>query len=221
MKRFPRRHKLPSGQLKRALFQCAIAHLTRRGRDKDPDRRDSHVIKMPKSLPSVRTVRDPGAEPGEYATYKTIIRTTQTVSISFTRNRDDTGWAGLQDVQYVTIARLDNTKNPQNAVVDTVAAEQIEERFNEAYAAFKAKGGTLKPKTGFWVPMSDLAGVSVQGRRSKHSLRPYLLLPDSAVLALPHAAEGAWAPLSIPEAKRRLALSHGVPEKNVKITIKT
>ena len=217
MQRFPRRHRLPSGQLKRALFQCAIEHLAGRGDGEDADRPRNEVIKKPKTLPSVRTVKEHGAEPGEYAVYETIIRTSQTLSISFTRNEDDTGWAGLQDVSDVTISRVDSPKNPQYAHVATLGARQVEARFNEAYAAAKARGQILKPGTGFWLPLSELVGQNIQGRRSKYSLRPYLLLPDRAVTALPHAV--GPGPLLIPEARRLLALTYGVPEKSIRIKI--
>lgn len=163
---------------------------------------------------------------------KTVsIRTTQDTWIAFPRTSDDAAWATLADVDYVVAASVDDRINPQFAQVHLVPGDEMRKRFDRAYAARKQAGYTLPVGRGIWLSLYEkesanpithvgggiglahppIAKVPLSGQEVD-SLSDE---PEDAVEAAPVAE----APLTIPEAKRRLAASLHVAETDIKITI--
>lgn len=159
------------------------------------------------------------------------IRTTQDQWIAFPRTPDDEAWATLQDVDCVVASSVDDRDNPQFALVHKIPGDEMRRRFDKAYAARKKANYVLPVGRGIWlslyeteadepvtyvgggiglaypaiarIPLSDMSGDSTSQ-------------PTADDLGDDGATE---APLTIAEAKRRLALSLGVNESDIKITI--
>jgi hypothetical protein len=164
---------------------------------------------------------------------KTVsIRTSQDTWIAFPRNKADDGWATLGEVDYVVAASVDDRDNPQFAKVHLIEGNEMRDRFDRAYAARKSAGHSLPHGRGIWVSLyhkeSDYpvnrvgagAGLAnapilrVPLRGQKDGQSP---LPEGPTTSTHVAVEDAR--ISIAEAKRLLALSLGVNESDVKITI--
>jgi hypothetical protein len=162
------------------------------------------------------------------------IRTTQDCWIAFPRNKKNNGWKTLEEVDFVIAASVDNRDKPHFAKIHMIPGDEMRERFDRAYEARKAAGYTLPRGRGVWVSLyeqeaNDPVNRVGAGAGLKH--RPIAELP----LILERAGEndeddedgdieqdGAASsepPLTIAEAKRRLALSLGVNVDDIKITI--
>jgi hypothetical protein len=161
---------------------------------------------------------------------KTVsIRTTQDRSIAFPRNAKDDGWATLADVDYVVASSVDDRHNPRFAQVHMIEGDEMRARFDRAYAARKNAGHTLPVGRGVWLslyaeesndPVHHVgAGAGrVHPEIAREPLtREKAAKPDEGLD--PQDVELEDAPLTIAEAKRRLALSLGVNEADIKITI--
>src|SRR4051812_3857726 len=74
---------------------------------------------------------------------KVSIRTSQDRYIAFPRNHEDNGWVTLDDVDVVVAVSVDDTENPQFALVHMIEASEVRDRFNRAYAARRAAGHTI------------------------------------------------------------------------------
>jgi hypothetical protein len=161
------------------------------------------------------------------------IRTTQDRWIAFPRTPDDNAWATLQDVDCVVASSVDDYDNPRFAQVHKIPGDEMRRRFDKAYAARKKANHVVPVGRGVWlslyekeatepvsyvgggiglaypaiarVPLSDMSGDSTS-KATGEDLR------DDGT---------AEAPLTIAEAKRRLARSLGVNESDIKITIST
>lgn len=163
---------------------------------------------------------------------KTVsIRTSQDTWIAFPRTPDDSAWTTLADVDYVVAASVDNRESPRFASIHLIEANEMRNRFDRAYAARKKAGYALPVGRGVWLSLYDresqtpvtlvgagagldhpaIAKTALVSRGSDLSSQE----PDSQGL------EGGMsdAPLTILQAKRRLALSLGVNETDIKITI--
>lgn len=176
------------------------------------------------------------------------IRTTQDRWIAFPRDERNKRWGTLDDVDMVVAASVDNMQEPRNARIHLFDAEAVRERYNRAYAARLAAGHTVPHGYGLWIglytkdepdPVSHVGGglgneypaiatIPLQrdlapSDNSQDGEGPDDEDYDVAVATVPAAAapdaEPAAAPLTIAEAKRRLALAFGVTPENVKITI--
>jgi len=158
------------------------------------------------------------------------IRTSQDTWIAFPRTPDDRAWATLADVDYVVAASVDNRDNPQFAQVHLIEGDEMRARFDRAYAARKKAGHTLPVGRGIWLSLyekesQDPVSLVGAGAGLDHPAIARLPLtgnksdltsdePDSQLL------EGAnETSLTIAQAKRRLAMSLGVSEADIKITI--
>lgn len=159
------------------------------------------------------------------------IRTTQDQWIAFPRTPDDTAWATLQGVDCVVASSVDDYENPQFAQVHEIPGDEMRRRFDRAYAARKKANHVVPVGRGVWLslyekeanePVSNVGGGIG------------LAYPAIARIPLSDMSGGATsqvtsdelvddtdseAPLTIAEAKRRLALSLGVNESDIKITI--
>jgi hypothetical protein len=162
-------------------------------------------------------------------TAKTVsIRTTQDRSIAFPRNAANNGWETLSEVDYVVAASVDDRDNPRFGLVHLIEGDEMRARFDRTYAARKKAGHVLPKGRGVWLSLYN-----------KEANDPVHLVGAGAGLAYPpiareplagektatvhedssNAVDSNDAPLTIPEAKRRLALSLGVNEADIKITI--
>ena len=175
--------------------------------------------------------------------HKVSIRTTQDTWIAFPRDRSgNDGWVTLDDVDFVVAASVNDKANPTEARIHMIPGDEARDRFNRAYAARKAAHHTLPAGRGIWVSLyekdaKDPVTHVGAGAGLAHPAIGVLDLTKSALPtggeedaddeaddseeATPPAAAAAPedAPLTIPDAKRRLAASLGVPESAIKITI--
>lgn len=175
-------------------------------------------------------------------THKVSIRTSQDTWIAFPRDRSGKdGWVTLDDVDFVIAASVNDKVNPTEARIHMIPGDEARDRFDRAYKARKAAQHSIPAGRGVWVslyekdapdPVSHVgAGAGLAHKPigvldlTKSSL-PSGVADDDAddeveddgpvAVAAPEALEG---PLSIPEAKRRLAATLGVPESAIKISI--
>jgi hypothetical protein len=175
--------------------------------------------------------------------HKVSIRTTQDTWIAFPRDRSGKdGWVTLDDVDFVVAASVNDKANPTEARIHMIPGEEARERFNRAFAARKAAHHTLPTGRGIWVSLyeEDAKDPVTHVGAGAGLAHPAIGVLDLTKSALPtggeegvddevdDSGEGAppaaaapadEAPLTIPEAKRRLAVSLGVPESAIKITI--
>lgn len=171
--------------------------------------------------------------------YKVSIRTSQDSAIAFPRKNDEAGWVTLDDVDYVVAVSVDDRHNPTRARVHMIPGDDARARFDRAYAARKSAGHVQPAGRGVWLSLYDKeASNPVSHIGAGMGLDyPALAVLDLTRSSLPTAEdntddetgeedqlEGAdleevGRPLTIPEAKRRLAIALGVPETAIKITI--
>lgn len=173
--------------------------------------------------------------------HKVSIRTSQDAWIAFPRKTGADGWVTLDDVDFVVAVSVDDRHNPTIARVHMIPADDARSRFDRAYAARKAAGHTLPEGRGIWLslydndetdPVSHVGGGMGVDYKSLATL-------DLAKSSLPTGTEidtgedegaededqvasisnPAIETLTIPEAKRLLALSLGIPESAIKISI--
>lgn len=164
------------------------------------------------------------------------IRTSQDGWIAFPRNLKDTKWMTLSDVDVVVAAAI-NPEQPRVGLVHIFEAKELLDRFDRAYAARRKEKHKIHLGRGVWVslyhqesndpvyrvgaglgllrkafatiPLGD-DEVGVPG-----NTQPPKVPPTSAA----ESVEGDFEPLTIAQAKTRLARTLGVPETSVKISI--
>jgi hypothetical protein len=107
-----------------------------------------------------------------------------------------------------------------------LGGDEMRDRFNRAYAARKRAGHTIPIGRGVWVSLYIPEGndpVSHVGAGAGLKTPPIATMPlvDDTRPAIETAAyvENDFEPLSIPEAKRRLAITLGVKPENIKIMV--
>lgn len=152
-------------------------------------------------------------------------KTTQDQWLAFSRTADDRAWSTLQDVDAVVVISVDDCGNPRNANVHFVDKNDLLARFDRAYAARKAAGHTIPVGRGVWISLYDAeksSPVNLIGAGAGIAFPPIAKVP----LAGPRedvkssvAAVTEEGPLTIPEAKRRLALTFGVDPSAIKISV--
>jgi hypothetical protein len=157
------------------------------------------------------------------------IRTTQDTWIAFPRMEDDKSWRTLDGVEAVAPVSVDDRENPRFAKVHLIPGDEVRARFNRAYKARKAAGHKIPEGRGVWVSLYDQEAndpVSYIGAGMGLKFPPIATVPLSSEQIAAAAADddqdaapGQEAPLSIAEAKRRLALTLGVDTANIKITV--
>jgi len=212
-------------ELRKRLFRIAVKALQERG----------WSVERTKGGASVRVLRKDGA------VHRVSIRTSQDQWIAFPRLLDDTGWATLGEVDVVVAVSVDQVHpaTPAHALVHWFDGADIRARFDRAYAARKAAGHSLPLARGIWIPLyKDDDGTPTNvgggaGNDPASRLACVWLLdgpPEadvveggSALVGTPAspAVDGAAGekPLTIAEAKRRLALTFGVPETSIRISV--
>jgi len=167
---------------------------------------------------------------------KTVsIRTTQDTWIAFPRIDNDKGWRTLDEVDAVVPVSVDDKDNPKFAKVHMIDGDEMRDRFNRAYAARLKAGHTIPIGRGVWVSLylpeaQDPVSHVGAGAGLKHPplatvpLTPELIAAMEETSGVDEAEAGAVeeseeAPLSIAQAKRRLAKTLGVDPANIKITV--
>lgn len=162
------------------------------------------------------------------------IRTTQDCAIAFPRNESDTGWLTLSDagVDVVVAVSVDDRDNPQFAQVHLLDGDEMRQRYDRAYAARKAAGHVIPIGRGVWLSLyvdEDPTVPSLVGAGAGNKFPAIATIPlqpseTEAPAVSPTPAPKAAstpdeAPLTIAEAKRRLALTLGVDPSSIKITV--
>lgn len=172
--------------------------------------------------------------------HKVSIRTSQDAWIAFPRKTNEQGWVTLDDVDFVVAVSVNDRHNPTEARVHMIPGDDARERFERAYSARKEAQHTLPDGRGIWLSLYDKdepnpvshvgAGMGLDYKAlavldlNKNALPVVGESDDEGVTdgEDEEAGEGeseASAPLSITEAKRRLAETFGVPESAIKISI--
>lgn len=174
---------------------------------------------------------------------KVTIRTSQDAWIAFPRNADNTGWSTLEDADLVVAASL-TAKDSNRANFHLFSAEDIRDRFDRALLARQEANHVIPAERGIWIslyqeeaqePVSmvgagagldrrtllaadvpvELGSHDTQDDEEEDGGAPAPPPPASIVSTSPASEE----PLTIPEAKRRLALTFGVDPSAIKITV--
>ena len=170
------------------------------------------------------------------------IRTSQDTWIAFPFRTDAKGkksWVTLGEVDFVVAVSVNDRIDPTEARVHMIPADDARARFDRAYAARDAANHTQPEGRGIWLSLYDPetpggpvahvgGGMGIDYEPIKvHDLTKGPLVgeeevptetraPAPSASALTHGAE---APLTITEAKRRLALTLGVPESAIRIAV--
>ena len=168
------------------------------------------------------------------------IKTSQDTWISFARTTDDTKWVTLCDVEVVVAVSVDDIENPRSAQVHMIEADEMRDRFDRAYAARRAAGHTIQPSHGVWLSLYEEEGTSPVQRVGAGA---GLANPAIAVVPLDESetpvtptkqpnSPGDYRttqygnspsvdeqPLTIAQAKTKLARTFGVDPSNIKITV--
>lgn len=153
------------------------------------------------------------------------IRTTQDTWIAFPRTRDDKDWVTLSEVDAVVAVSLDDPHDPKFVKVHMIDGKEMLERFNRAYAARIKAGHRIPVGRGVWVPLyiretNHPRYVGAGAGLKYPPIATVPLEPEAQLELEKKAASGEdETPLSIAEAKRRLALSLGVDPAGIKITV--
>jgi hypothetical protein len=163
------------------------------------------------------------------------IRTSQDSSIAFPP-KPGGGWSTLDDVDFVVASSVNDKHNPTTASVHLIPADEAKARFDRSLQAKKKAGHVIPLGRGIWLSLYEkeasfpvnlvgagmgldfppLATVKLDaGSFDGSSEQDDDLDTEDAQPPIPvHSA-----PLTIAEAKRQLAVSLGVPEAAIKITI--
>jgi hypothetical protein len=161
-------------------------------------------------------------------TRKVSIRTSQDTWIAFPRNKADNGWVTLSDVDVVLAVSVDNTDDPKFAQVHMIEGNEMRERFDRAYGARMAAGYNIPLGRGVWVPLyhpdaPDPVTHIGGGAGLDHPAIAHIPLDpqgsDSDDDSDAKNADHKDRPLTIAEAKRRLAMTLGVDPSSIKITV--
>lgn len=162
------------------------------------------------------------------------IRTSQDAWIAFPRNTDDTGWSTLEEADVVVVASLAE-KGGNRANFHLMDADDIRARFNRAREA-KLKADHVMPTgRGVWISLYNKEAavpVSMVGAGAGLLYKPFAANvpvvinegspPDLQEDDVEYESEqeaNSEDPLTIAEAKRRLALTFGVDPTAIRITV--
>jgi hypothetical protein len=175
------------------------------------------------------------------------IRTSQDGWIAFPRNAypkngRDTKWVTLSDVDVVVAAAI-NPEQPHVGLVHIFEAKELLERFDRAYAARRKEGHSIPVGRGVWVslyhPESDdpvnrvgggigllrkaFATIALDeeddGDEEAAAAGPQPPRTPPASAAAGSEDDDGFEPLTIAQAKTRLARTLGVDPSNIKITV--
>jgi len=160
--------------------------------------------------------------------HKVAIRTTQDQWLAFPRRMDDKGWLTLSEVDVVLAVSVDDAQHPTAALVHWIEGDDMRARFDRAYKARRKARYRVPLGRGVWLPLyirddqnivryvgggagldhPEIARVPIDGES-----------PTEGGTNEPLHSDGEDKSLNIAEAKRRLALSLGVAESSIKISV--
>jgi|SRR5882672_7967299 len=162
------------------------------------------------------------------------IRTTQDGWIAFPRTDDDASWVTLSEVDVVVVASVDDPAKPKFALVHIFDAKEVRDRFDRTYAARRAADHKIPLGRGVWLslyhdeatdPVNRVgAGIGLKyppvakvplDQASGDGDQP----PTGSSPSTAGNSDDDFEPLTIPQAKTRLARTLGVPETSIKISI--
>ena len=159
------------------------------------------------------------------------IRTTQDQWIAFPPKPDGDGWITLDNVDVVLAVSVDDRDSPKAALVHWIDAAEMRDRFNRAAKARRKAGHHVSEKRrGVWLPLyhqDDGQTVRFVGGGAGIDYPPIAREPLNGgdgspprnKLVSSDSPDEGHPPLTILQAKRGLALSFGVPESAIKISI--
>ncbi len=159
---------------------------------------------------------------------KVSIRTSQDTWIAFPRNDADNGWVTLSDVDAVLAVSVDDRHDPKFAQVHMIEADEMRQRFDRAYRARVKAGYSIPLGRGVWVSLyhpDETDPVTHVGGGVGLDHPPIARVPleqeesNSDDIVETKNLDGGDEPLTIAEAKRRLALTLGVDPSSIKITV--
>ena len=162
-----------------------------------------------------------------------VIRTSQDQYLAFPRTDDDSAWTTLSEVDVVVASVVDDRRNPQVALVHIFDAREIRDRFDRAYAARKKAEYSIPVGRGLWLSLYEEEGTSATRVGAGAGLvhPPIARVPLTAVasdgtrppVAPPSVSSVSGddenEPLTIAQAKARLARTLGVDPNAIKITV--
>jgi hypothetical protein len=196
------------------------------------------VEKMPGSgKSSLRRITKEGQTP-----ILITIRTTQDRWIAFPRNSENTGWVTLSDVDMVVAVSVDDSDDPKEAWVHMLPGDEMRDRFDRAYAARLAAGYAIPDGRGIWVSLyredakEPVVNVGAGAGLAHRAFYKAGLKPGSVPFTPPVERSGErpterplehpvvngndnMEPLTIADAKRRLAFTLGVDPSSIKISV--
>ncbi|MFG6081583.1 hypothetical protein ACEUZ9_002207 [Paracoccus litorisediminis] len=164
---------------------------------------------------------------------KTVsIRTTQDTWIAFPRDAEDKVWSTLDGVDAVVAASVDDRYDPKFAQIHMLDGDDVRARFDRAYKARLDAGYQMTTGRGMWVSLYHREAtepVTQVGAGAGLATPPFarFALADLAPMTrgdeldndVDAVGEQDEAPLTIAEAKRRLALTFGVDPESITIKI--
>ena len=134
----------------------------------------------------------------------------------------------LSDVNAVVAVSVDDPADPKFALVHMIDGGEMRDRFDRAYAARIGARHSIPLGRGVWLRLyiPDAADPPTHvGCGAGLDNAPLARIPlksedgDADAIPEPAKADGDDKPLTIVEAKRRLALSLGVDPSNIRITV--
>lgn len=167
---------------------------------------------------------------------KASIRTTRDRWIAFPPLEKGKKWKTLDQVDVVIVATVDDRDDPRNVEVYIFPAAEVRKRFDASYAARVAAGQTMRDNFGMWVALDQKGRNSPAdvGSGIVDQYEPVAVIPiadllsdvQAGVVSNDEVGDDRPAdeiendpPLTIPEAKRRLALTLGCKPENIKIIV--
>ena len=156
------------------------------------------------------------------------IKTTQDQWLAFSRTPDDKSWSTLEDVDSVVVISVDDRENPRFANVHIIDSATLVERFNRAYTARKAAGHSIPVGRGVWISLYEEErelplNLIAAGVANDFPMIAKVPLEEDITAAAPDTDPSELAPqesgLTIPEAKRRLAITFGVDASAIRISV--
>lgn len=199
------------GPMRNRLFQIGLETLHQQGWKVE------RIPRIGKS--SVRRITKGGKS------QKVSIRTSQDTWVAFPRNKKDNGWVTLSDVDVVLAVSVDDFGDPKFAQVHMIEGDEMRQRFDRAYAARIAAGYTIPLGRGVWVSLygtdanDPVTHVGAGAGLDHPPIARIPLEPDSEVTVETKDVDDEDKPLTIAEAKRRLAMTLGVNPSSIKITV--
>lgn len=164
------------------------------------------------------------------------IRTTQDGWIAFPRTGDDESWVTLSEVDVVVASSVDDRTNPRFALIHFFDAKQLLDRFDRAYAARREADHSIPVGRGVWLSLYHEESTDPVNRVGAGIGLKYPPIAKVPLDEAPGASDGGlppngpstsptgaddddFEPLTIPEAKARLARTLGVDPGAIRITV--